>query len=98
MYYVICYSPPPTHPRGQIYDFDISKLQWEKYIDSFCMGTKRYLLNEDLANLPVARRQITRWVLNGTIYIHLASKWGKTRIHLSKAYQPKFYHWDLKKF
>ena len=47
----------------QVYDFDLRKLQWEKYVDSYCIGTKIYLLNEDLANLPVARQQITRLVL-----------------------------------
>ena len=57
-------------PFFQVYDSDIRKLQWEKYIGNYCIGTKRYLLNEDLANLPVARQKISRWVLNG-VYIVL---------------------------
>lgn len=45
----------------QEFDFDIRTLNWDQYIHDFCMGTKQYLFNEDLTNLPVARRQIKRW-------------------------------------
>jgi len=42
------------------YDFDITKLVWKDYISDLTLGTKTFLLNEDLANVPIARRQITR--------------------------------------
>ena len=43
------------------FNFDLKSMDWDVYIDRFCMGTKKYLLKEDVANLPSARRQITRY-------------------------------------
>lgn len=45
----------------KVFNFDIRDLSWKQYINVFCMGTKQYLLNEDVANLPIARKQIKRW-------------------------------------
>jgi fatty acyl-CoA reductase len=42
------------------FDFDIAKLDWNEYVKVFALGTKTYLLNEDPANIPKARKQITR--------------------------------------
>ena len=44
------------------FDFDISKLDWKKYVDVFTLGTKMYLLKEDPANIPKARKRITRYI------------------------------------
>lgn len=44
----------------QQFNFDMRTLEWPKYIEYFCMGTKKYVMKEDLANLPAARRQIKR--------------------------------------
>ena len=44
------------------FNFDLKTIDWDTYIDSFCMGTKKYMLKEDVANLPAARRQIRRSV------------------------------------
>lgn len=44
----------------ETFDFDIAKLNWNEYIKVFTMGTKTYLLKEDPANIPVARKRITR--------------------------------------
>jgi len=43
------------------FGFDIRDLNWDQYIKDYCMGTKQYLFNEDLTNIPIARRQIKRW-------------------------------------
>ena len=53
----------------QEFDFDIRSLDWDQYIHDFCMGTKQYLFKEDLANLPVARRQIKRWAPLGLMVL-----------------------------
>ena len=42
------------------FDFDLRKLNWPSYFIQYCLGTKRYLFNEDPANIPIARRQIKR--------------------------------------
>ncbi|EDV19879.1 uncharacterized protein TRIADDRAFT_32834 [Trichoplax adhaerens] len=48
------------------FPFDFTELNWESYISNYCIGIKRYLMNEDLSNLPqakkkMARRQHIRW-------------------------------------
>ena len=40
--------------------FDVRHLNWEEYVATFCQGTKYYLLKDDPANLPKARKQIKR--------------------------------------
>ena len=40
--------------------FDIRDLNWDTYVTNFCIGTKCYLMKEDLANLPSARKKIKR--------------------------------------
>jgi fatty acyl-CoA reductase len=42
------------------FDFDIRKMDWQVYIDRYILGVKRYLLHEDLADLPKARQNIKR--------------------------------------
>ena len=42
------------------FDFDLRKISWNSYFIQYCLGTKRYLFNEDPANLPIARKQIKR--------------------------------------
>ena len=42
------------------FGFDIRDLDWDQYIKDYCLGTKQYLFNEDLTNVPIARRQIKR--------------------------------------
>ncbi len=43
-----------------MFDFNLRNLDWEEYTNNFCMGTKRYLLKEDMANLPKARKHMKR--------------------------------------
>lgn len=56
-----------TEEDKRIFDFDIRNFDWKQYVDAFCMGTKKYLFNEDLSKLPIARRQIKRWASVGCV-------------------------------
>ena len=40
--------------------FDVSKIHWQTYTENYCLGTKTFLLNEDLKSLPAARAHIKR--------------------------------------
>jgi len=42
------------------YDFDVRNIDWEVYLDNYCLGTKQYALKEDMALLPVAQENIAR--------------------------------------
>ncbi|XP_022082827.1 fatty acyl-CoA reductase 1-like isoform X2 [Acanthaster planci] len=55
---------------------DVRPLDWEAYIETYCIGTKRYVLNEDLNSLHIARRNIRtlrniRWMFNTVLLVLL---------------------------
>ncbi|XP_064599994.1 fatty acyl-CoA reductase 1-like [Liolophura sinensis] len=40
--------------------FDPRALHWPTYIENYCLGTKQYILNEDMAGLPAARAHMRK--------------------------------------
>ncbi|XP_069484627.1 fatty acyl-CoA reductase 2 [Ambystoma mexicanum] len=42
------------------YNFDVRQLNWAEYIENFCIGTKKYVLNEDMSGLPAARQHLRK--------------------------------------
>ncbi|XP_038052736.1 fatty acyl-CoA reductase 1-like isoform X2 [Patiria miniata] len=53
---------------------DVRPLHWESYIEAYCIGTKRFVLNEDINSLHVARRNIKilrniRWTFNTVLLV-----------------------------
>lgn len=65
------------------FNFDIRTLHWPTYIESYLLGTKRYILNEDIHCLEGAQKHLLylrniRWTFNTVLLILL---W---RIFISK--------------
>ncbi|XP_061898507.1 fatty acyl-CoA reductase 1 [Entelurus aequoreus] len=44
----------------KVFNFDVRQLHWAEYMESYCMGTKKYVLNEELSGLPAARKHLNR--------------------------------------
>ncbi|KAL8212617.1 UNVERIFIED_CONTAM: cyclin-dependent kinase inhibitor far1 [Gekko kuhli] len=44
----------------KLYCFDVCQLHWSGYIENYCLGTKKYLLNEDMAGIPAARQHLRK--------------------------------------
>lgn len=44
----------------KVFYFDPRPLHWATYVENYCIGAKKYLLNEDLASLPAARAHIRK--------------------------------------
>ncbi|XP_030586726.1 fatty acyl-CoA reductase 1 isoform X1 [Archocentrus centrarchus] len=44
----------------KIFNFDVRQLHWAEYMESYCMGTKKYVLNEELSGLPAARKHLNK--------------------------------------
>lgn len=42
------------------FPFDLTSIDWKRYIEIFCMGTKKYLLKDNMSNLDRARQHIKR--------------------------------------
>ncbi|XP_015681350.1 fatty acyl-CoA reductase 1-like [Protobothrops mucrosquamatus] len=57
-----------------LFCFDVCQLTWPEYMKDYCLGTKKYLLNEDMAGIPAARQHIRKlktiqWALKATLLV-----------------------------
>lgn len=60
----------------KVFYFDPRGLHWPTYLESYCLGTKKYLLNEDLSGLPAAKAHLRnlrniRYVFNTVVIVAL---------------------------
>ncbi|MXQ81433.1 hypothetical protein E5288_WYG005824 [Bos mutus] len=44
------------------FNIDVRQLHWAEYIENYCMGTKKYVLNEEMSGLPAARKHLNNWL------------------------------------
>lgn len=44
------------------FNFALSALHWPTYMEQYCLGTKRYVMKEELNTLPTARKHLSKWV------------------------------------
>lgn len=44
----------------QMFNFDVRQLNWPEYIENYCIGTKKYVLNEDMSDIPAARQHLRK--------------------------------------
>lgn len=44
----------------RIFCFDPRGIDWKKYMVNYCLGVKQFVLKEDIAELPRARRALQR--------------------------------------
>ncbi|KAM9376491.1 fatty acyl-CoA reductase 1 isoform 2-T2 [Pholidichthys leucotaenia] len=49
-----------TPEDKKVFNFDVRQLHWAEYMESYCMGTKKYVLNEELSGLPAARKHLNK--------------------------------------
>uniref|UniRef100_A0A2K6U418 Fatty acyl-CoA reductase n=1 Tax=Saimiri boliviensis boliviensis TaxID=39432 RepID=A0A2K6U418_SAIBB len=43
------------------FNIDIRQLHWAEYIENYGMGTKKYVLNEEMSGLPAARKRLNKF-------------------------------------
>ncbi|KAL7992196.1 hypothetical protein Chor_016452 [Crotalus horridus] len=43
-----------------VFNFDVRQLHWAEYMENYCMGTKKYVLNEEMSGLPAARKHLNK--------------------------------------
>lgn len=44
----------------QVFYVDPRSLHWPSYVENYCLGTKKYILKEDLSGLPAARAHLRK--------------------------------------
>ncbi|XP_071415108.1 fatty acyl-CoA reductase 1 isoform X2 [Pithys albifrons albifrons] len=42
------------------FNFDVRQLHWAEYMENYCMGMKKYVLNEEMSGLPAARKHLNK--------------------------------------
>jgi len=55
----------------QTFNFDPRMLHWPTYIQNYCLGTKKFILKEDVAGLPAARAHLKKSVHSLQICLYL---------------------------
>ncbi|NWI98734.1 FACR1 reductase, partial [Crypturellus undulatus] len=58
----------------KLYNFDVRQLHWSEYIENYCLGAKKYLLNEDMSGIPAAKQHLRklrniRYAFNTTLLV-----------------------------
>lgn len=46
----------------RVFYFDVRTIDWPSYIETYALGTRRFILKDDPSTLPAARRHMTRLV------------------------------------
>ncbi|EFX70381.1 hypothetical protein DAPPUDRAFT_61438 [Daphnia pulex] len=44
----------------KIFYFDVRQIEWKKYFDVYVLGTRRFILKDDISTLSIARRNLGR--------------------------------------
>ncbi|UYV79098.1 hypothetical protein LAZ67_17001124 [Cordylochernes scorpioides] len=44
----------------ETFEFDVRNVNWDKYMESYVLGVRRFLLNEEEDTLPAARKKLNR--------------------------------------
>ncbi|KAJ7412746.1 hypothetical protein BTVI_45408 [Pitangus sulphuratus] len=50
----------PCLAKIKMFNFDVRQLHWAEYMENYCMGTKKYVLNEEMSGLPAARKHLNK--------------------------------------
>lgn len=60
-----------TPKDREIFNFDVRTVEWEPYLESYVLGVRKFILQENESSLPAARRKLWR-----LYYAELLAKWG----------------------
>uniref|UniRef100_A0A8C6T5B0 Fatty acyl-CoA reductase n=1 Tax=Neogobius melanostomus TaxID=47308 RepID=A0A8C6T5B0_9GOBI len=65
-----------TPEDRKTFNFDVRQLNWPEYIENYCIGTKKYVLNEDMSDIPAARQHLRklrniRYIFNTALVVFI---------------------------
>ena len=46
---------------NKIFNIDVRGLDWKKYVEHYCLGTKKYLLKEDMSKMNKCRKELAKY-------------------------------------
>lgn len=53
---------------GNEFNSDMSKMDWDSYVETYMLGIRKYVLKDELESLPSARRKLVRLFWIRTIF------------------------------
>lgn len=53
---------------GNDFNSDMSKMNWDSYVETYMLGIRKYVLKDELDSLPSARRKVIRLFWIRTIF------------------------------
>ena len=61
----------------QTFNFDVREIDWQIYVEDYCMGIRRYILDEEEETIPAARTSlmklyVVKKITQGLIILPLA--------------------------
>ncbi|XP_041471919.1 fatty acyl-CoA reductase 1-like isoform X1 [Lytechinus variegatus] len=70
----IALSAAMNEEDRKVYFTDVRPLHWPSYLEAYCLGTKKFVLNEDMNDLPAARSHLRmlrniRWTFNTALIV-----------------------------
>ncbi|KAL3270689.1 hypothetical protein HHI36_021217 [Cryptolaemus montrouzieri] len=59
------------------YNFNVAKIDWERYIENYVLGIRKYIFKEDIDSLPQARKNMLRlyWTYRSIQIISVLLMW-----------------------
>ncbi|XP_030845030.1 LOW QUALITY PROTEIN: fatty acyl-CoA reductase 1 [Strongylocentrotus purpuratus] len=70
----IALSAAMSEEDRKVYFTDVRPLHWPTYLEAYCLGTKKYVLKEDMNDIPAARSHLKmlrniRWTFNTVLLV-----------------------------
>jgi fatty acyl-CoA reductase len=53
-------GPGSTSAWGKEWNTSVSNIDWSEYLETFCVGTKCFVLNEEMSDLHIAKKRMSR--------------------------------------
>ncbi|NXO00099.1 FACR1 reductase, partial [Rhinopomastus cyanomelas] len=53
-------KPEDKKASSCVFNFDVRQLHWAEYMENYCMGMKKYVLNEEMSGIPAARKHLNK--------------------------------------
>lgn len=51
----------------RVFYFDVRDIDWASYLETYALGTRRFILKDDPSTLPAARRHLNRYIQKNTL-------------------------------
>jgi fatty acyl-CoA reductase len=55
----------------QIFYFNVRDINWRAYFETYILGTRRFILKDDISTLPEAKKNVTKYINQHKLWTNL---------------------------